>query len=111
MAEKTPTNQNALVAVFMAVVLTGGAVIALISPAGEYPPRFYQMFEMGLDAVMTVVLIILVATLGRSPAGRLRMAATILGPIGVVGGLVKLGIRLTSDHAWWTGNYLPPVFN
>jgi hypothetical protein len=111
MAEKTPTNQNALVVVFMAVVLTGGAVIALISPAGEFPPQFYQMFEMGLDALMTVLLAILVSTLGRAPTGGLRMAATILGPIGVVAGLVKLGIRFTSDHAWWTGNYLPPVFN
>ena len=111
MAEAKTSKQNAMVAVFMSVVLIGGAILALIIPAGEFPPQFYQYFEMGLDALMVVLLVIIVATLGSSPAGGMRTAATIMGPIGVVAGLVKLGIRFTSDHAWWTGNYLPPVFN
>jgi hypothetical protein len=111
MAEATTLKQNAIVAVVMSVVLIGGAVFALISHAGEYPPQFYQMFTMGLDGVMTVALAVLVATLGSSSPGALRTMATMIGPIGVVAGLVKLGVRFTSDHAWWTGNYLPPVFN
>ncbi|MGL4320819.1 MAG: hypothetical protein ACRCS3_08150 [Paracoccaceae bacterium] len=105
------SNQNAIVVLVMAVVLSGGAVIALMSHAGEFPPSPYHLFVMGLDGVMTIALAILVATLGSSPPGGLRTAATIIGPIGVVAGIVKVGIRFTSDHAWWTGNYLPPVFS
>jgi hypothetical protein len=111
MAEIRNAKQNMIVALVMAVVLTGGAVIALMSHAGEYPPSPYHLFLMGLDGVMTIVLAILLATLGSSPPGGLRTLTTIIGPIGVVAGLVKVGIRFTSDHAWWTGNYLPPVFN
>ncbi|MGL4319415.1 MAG: hypothetical protein ACRC6I_18375 [Paracoccaceae bacterium] len=111
MTEAKASNQNTLVVLFMSVFLIASAVLALISPAGEFPPAFYQMFTMGLDAVMTLLLCILVLSLGSSPPGGLRTAARIIGPIGIVAGLVKVGIRFTSDHAWWTGNYLPPVFN
>ncbi len=111
MAEAKSTNQNTLVVLLMSVVLCGGAVIALSSHAGEFPPSPYHLFTMGLDGLMTVILAFLVATLGSSPPGGLRMAATIAGPIGVLAGVAKVGIRFTSDHAWWTGDYLAPIFN
>jgi hypothetical protein len=111
MADGKASHQNAIVALVMAVVLCGGAVIGLTSHAGKFPPSPYHLFTMGLDGLMAVILAILVATLGSSPPGALRTAATIIGPIGVVAGLVKVGIRFTSDHAWWTGDFLAPVFN
>lgn len=111
MAGAKQSRQNSGVTLFMAVVLIGGAAIAMIVPAGEFPMPPYHLFEMGLDAVMTAILVILVATLGAAPEGGLRTMAAVIGPLGVIAGVVKVGIRFTSDHAWWTGNYLPPVFN
>lgn len=111
MADGKASNQNTIVVLVMAVVLFGGAVIAVMSHAGEFPPSPYHLVTMGLDGLMTIILAVLVATLGSSPEGAMRTVAGIIGPIGIVAGVVKVGIRFTSDHAWWTGNYLAPVFN
>ncbi len=111
MAATGSAKQNLIVACVMAVVLIWGICASIIVPAGEFPPRFYQMMEIGLDLAMTVILLILVVSLRSVEGGGLKVAAMLLGTVGVAAGVGKLAIRLTSDHAWWTGNYLPPVFN
>jgi hypothetical protein len=111
MSNDKTAKSNTLAAAFMGTYLCVTAAIALLSPAGEFPPSPYHLFTLGLDGVMTALLIILVIAVGNAQGGGLRMLALVVGSLGVVAGLIKVGIRFTSDHAWWTGNYLPPVFN
>jgi hypothetical protein len=111
MAAAGSSKQNRYVMLGMAVVLIFGAVTALFQPAGEFPPTAYAIFSMCLDGLMTVLLgVLLVAERGGAPGG-LKTAAMLAGVLGVMAGAVQVLIRFTSDHAWWTGNYLPPVFN
>ena len=111
MAAAGSPKQNLIIACFMAVVLIWGFHTGIMVPAGEFPPRSYQMMEIGLDLAMTVLLVILLVSLRSSAGGVPKVAAIVLGAVGVAAGIGKLAIRFTSDHAWWTGNYLPPVFN
>ena len=111
MATAGTSKQNLIVACFMSAVLIFGFGMAITQPAGEFPPRFYQMLKIGLDLALTVILLVLVVSLRSAEGGTAKVAAMALGTVGVAAGIGKLAIRFTSDHAWWTGNYLPPVFN
>jgi hypothetical protein len=105
------TKQNSIVILVMSAVLIGGLASAVIIPAGEFPPYGYALFNMGLDALMTVLLGVLVFAEQRAAPSALRRITVVLGPLGFVAGLAQFAIRFTSDHAWWTGHYLAPVFN
>lgn len=111
MAAQDTSKQNRLVMIAMGAFLVFGAVLALTQPAGEFPPTAYAIFNIALDAVMVLLMAILIFANLRSPPGGLKAVATGIGVIGLIAGLVQVGIRFTSDHAWWTGNYPPPVFN
>ena len=111
MASAGAEKQNTIVILVMSVVLIGGLISAVMIPAGEFPPYGYALFEIGLDTVMTILLAVLVFADRNGPPSGLRSAAMLLGPVGIVAGLAQLVVRFTSDHAWWTGHYLPPVFN
>ncbi len=111
MASAGATKQNTIVILVMSVVLIGGLISAVIIPAGEFPPYGYALFEIGLDTLMTVLLAVLVFVERNGAPSGVRRAAILLGPVGVLAGGAQLVIRFTSDHAWWTGHYLPPVFN
>ena len=104
-------KQNRLVMIGMGAWLIFGAVMALTQPADEFPPYFYALFNIALDAVMTILMVILLAAEVRTPSGGLKGIALLVGVLGIVAGSVQVLIRFTSDHAWWTGNYAPPVFN
>jgi multidrug transporter EmrE-like cation transporter len=111
MAGSGSSKQNRIVMIFMAVVLVFGLVTALIEPAGEFPPQAYAIFNMALDALITLLLAVLFFAERASAPGGMKTVALLAGVVGVVAGLGQVLIRFTSDHAWWTGQYLPPVFN
>ncbi len=104
-------RQTQLVMLFMGAFLIFGAVMATIMPADEFPPYAYAVFNIALDAVMTVLLVILLVGTLSAPSGGLKPLAFGVGVLGILAGAVQVAIRFTSDHAWWTGNYLPPVFD
>jgi hypothetical protein len=81
----------------------------LIEPAGEYPPSAYAIFNISLDAVLTLLLAILFFAERASPPGGMKALAMLAACAGVLAGVGQVLIRFTSDHAWWTGNYFPPV--
>ncbi len=110
-AAKDSAKQNRYVMISMGLVLMFGAFTAMTVPAGEYPPQFYAIFNIVLDATMTVFLVFLLVSARATPPGGLKPVARLIGAVGVLAGALKVLIRFTSDHAWWTGNYLPPVFN
>ncbi len=111
MAQTGAARQNSFLILMMAAVLIGGLVSAVMIPAGEFPPRGYAIFSLCIDAAMAVILGFLVMAERGLPQTGLTRAAVGLGAVGVVAGLVQVAIRFTSDHAWWTGHYLPPVIS
>jgi hypothetical protein len=111
MAGTGAAKQNTIVILVMAVVLIAGLVSAVMIPAGEFPPYGYAIFEIFLDVLMTIILAVLVFVDRHAGASGLHRLAMVSGPIGVLAGAAQCVIRFTSDHAWWTGHYLPPVFN
>jgi mannitol-specific phosphotransferase system IIBC component len=111
MEQSSRSRQNTLVIFLMAAVLVWGCITAVTIPAGEFPPSPYHLFMMGLDAVMTLLLATLVMAERGVPGSARKSAAMLLGGIGVLAGVAQVLIRFTSDHAWWTGHYAPPVFN
>lgn len=106
------SKQYHYLALFMGAVLIFGAATAVFQPAGEYPPSPMHFVEMGLDLLMTILLpVFLIKNLPAAPDDGLKTAATLIGWAGVVGGLIQLGARISSNHGWWTGHYGAPVFN
>lgn len=111
MAAAGTSKQNTIVILAMSMVLIWGFVTAVTVPAGEYPPSGYAIFTLALDAAMTAILTVLLIAESRSERSGLRTAAMLAGPLGVLAGAGQVVIRFTSDHGWWTGQYLAPVFN
>jgi hypothetical protein len=102
--KQAQTNQY--VVLFMGVVLLFGAFNAVMITASEYDPQTLVFMHLGIDALMTVLLPILLVQVGReAPPSGLKTAAMVLGTVGVVAGLVKLAARFSSDHGWWTGHF------
>jgi hypothetical protein len=110
MATPASTKQNTIVIFLMAAVLGWGAFSAFTLPAGEYPPPPYHLFTLGLDVLMTVILAVLLMAERRAPPTLVRTVAMGSGALGVLAGIAQIAVRFTSDHGWWTGHYLPPVF-
>jgi hypothetical protein len=110
MAETGKTGQNGALMLLMCAVLFWGAYQALFIPAGEFPPAGVVWLDLGLDAGVTLALVALFAMGAAGATGPLKSALTVLAPLAIVAGLLQIGVRFTSDHAWWTGHYLPPVF-
>ncbi|CAN1492007.1 hypothetical protein MCELHM10_00233 [Paracoccaceae bacterium] len=103
-AKQMKTNQT--VVIFMSVVLLFGAVNAVMITADEYDPSTLVWMHLGLDAVMTVLLLVLLVQVGKAAApGGLKTLALVVGAAGFVAGLVKLAARFSSDHGWWTGHF------
>ena len=98
-------KQNQYAVIFMSAVLLFGAFNAVMVTADEYDPEGYVWFNVALDAVMTGLTVILLAAIARgADSGGLKGAAILCGLVGLAAGLVKLGIRFSSDHGWWTGH-------
>lgn len=111
MAERGSLDRSPWVPVGIGAWLCFAFWLALTSHAGEFPPAGYAWFTIALDVLVPLVLALLVLRAGSYPPGVPRLLAILVGGAGVLAGAGKVAIRFTSDHAWWTGNYLPPVFN
>lgn len=103
-AQQAKTNSYVVLA--MSAVLLFGAFNAVMVTANEYDPSTIVWMNLGLDLGMTVLLPILLVQVGKraAPSG-LKTAAMLLGVVGVLAGLVKLGARFSGDAGWWTGHY------
>ena len=96
---------NYYAAVLCGLALLWGAYSAVMLPGGEYPMPPAHYLEMALDLGLTIVITALtLINLRAAPDTNLRSVAIIIGFIGVAAGLIQLGIRLHSDHGWWTGH-------
>jgi hypothetical protein len=102
--KQAQTNQY--VVLFMGIALLFGAFNAVMITADEYGPASLVWLYLGLDALMTVLLPILMVQVAKSaPPSGLKTVAMLLGVAGVIAGLVKLAARFSSDHGWWTGHF------
>jgi hypothetical protein len=103
-AKQMKTNQY--VVIFMSVVLLFGAVSAVMITAEEYDPEVLVWMHLGIDLLMTALLPVLMTGVARSsePSG-LKTIAMLIGVVGFLSGLVKLGARFFSEAGWWTGHY------
>lgn len=105
-ADPRQMKTNQYVVLFMSAVLIFGAVNAVVVTASEYDPATLVWMHFGLDLVMTVLLTVLLTAVARgAEPGGLKTAAMVLGPLGVLAGLVKLAARFSSDAGWWTGHF------
>lgn len=107
MAEDKPRVATGWLPFLLLVAVLGFNLYSgLFVTADEYPPRYYQVFEITLDAVLIGVLVALRMQWSRTlpPGDQRRTLGNILFVVALICGLGVLGIRLTSDHAWWTGN-------
>jgi len=106
MVDPKQAKSNLYVAGFMSIVLILGALYAVFVTASEYDPETLIWMYLLIDAAMTGLLVILLVRVMRAEfGGGLKALVLILGPLGVIGGLIKLGARFSSDHGWWTGHY------
>lgn len=97
---------NAYVVIGMSVVLLFGAFNAIAITGDEYSPEILVWMYLGLDGLMTVLLAILWTQVARlNEPGGLKTAALILGPLGIIAGVIKLAARFSSDDGWWTGHF------
>ncbi len=97
---------NAYVVIGMSIVLLFGAFNAIMITAEEYDPETLVWMNLGLDVAMTVLLVVLLTQVAKlTEPGGLKTAALVLGPLGIIAGLVKLVARFSSDHGWWTGHF------
>ena len=103
-AKQMKTNQYVMI--FMGAVLVFGALSAVMITANEYGPATLVWLYLGLDALMTVLMLVLLVQVGKgAEASGLKTLAMGVGVVGVVAGLVKLGARFSSEDGWWTGHY------
>lgn len=99
-------NLNAYVVIGMSIVLLFGAFNATMITADEYDPATLVWMYLGLDVVMTALLVVLLTQVGKSnEPGGLKTASMALGILGIVAGLIKIVARFSSDHGWWTGHF------
>ncbi|QYK40775.1 MAG: hypothetical protein KF887_15395 [Paracoccaceae bacterium] len=113
MAQPAPSRLNRFVPVFMSLYLIVTLAYRATVPGTEFPPRFYQMFSMGLDGAITLLLAAMLTGLAKGvrPEGGWSPVMRLLILAGVLAGIGLFGIRLSSDHGWWTGHYPPLVFD
>jgi hypothetical protein len=105
-ADPRQMKTNQYVVLFMSAVLIFGAVNAVMVTADEYDPASLVWMNFGLDLAMTVLLAVLLTVVAKAAEpGGLKTAAMVLGALGLIGGLVKLAARFSSDHGWWTGHF------
>ncbi len=105
-------KQYLYLSLMIGALLIWGAATAILIPAGEYPMPPAHYLDMGLDAALTILLAVsLVRFVPPAPDSGLKTAATLIGWAGVLGGLIQLAARFTSNHGWWTGHFGAPVFN
>jgi hypothetical protein len=99
-------QSNQYVVLFMGLVLLFGAFNAVMVTADEYGPASLVWLYLGLDALMTVLLPILMVQVAKSaPPSGMKTLAMVVGVAGILAGLVKLAARFSSDHGWWTGHF------
>lgn len=72
-------------------------------PGGSWPLPPEHYIEMGLDAVLLVILIVLRVRTAQTGAPSAALANLVFAA-GAFGGAGLLLIRVTSKAAWWTGH-------
>jgi predicted phage tail protein len=95
---------------FITLYLLWHTFQALFVPAGEYGSRGLVWVEILLTLAMTIVLPVQLAKNSGKPTTGLSLVLAVLGPVAVVGGVLQLIARFTSNHGWWTGHFRAPVF-
>jgi uncharacterized membrane protein YgdD (TMEM256/DUF423 family) len=82
---------NQYVTIFMGAVLLFGAFGAVMITADEYDPATLVWMHIGLDAIMTSVIAVLLVQIGKgAETSGLKILAMVLGVAGLIAGLVKL---------------------
>ena len=112
MSDSKQAKSNHTIGLVMSVYLIFGALNAVFVRAGEYGSGTLIWMKLLIDVGMIGLLVVfLVKAAQPDDTGGLRTAFRVLGVIGVIAGLIKLGARFSGSHGWWTGHYMAPVFN
>ena len=104
MTDPDIAKREQTVAFFAAIVLAFGATRAVFVSASEYDPEALLWLWLAIDVAMTALCGIFLFDLQKGPPGTRRKLALIAAALGLVAGLIKIGVRFSSDHGWWTGH-------
>jgi hypothetical protein len=88
------TKRNRILFYAGSALLIGNFVFRMLVMADEYPPRSALYLQIGVDALLIAGLI-----------GLRKSGPQWLLIIAVIAGLGLFGIRLHSEHSWWTGHW------
>lgn len=92
-APPAQTGKTPVIFYVLSVYLVVIFLFRALTPAHEYMLRTALYLEIGLDALCVVALI---GLRSRGPQALFWIA--------LVAGIGLFAIRMTSDHAWWTGH-------
>jgi hypothetical protein len=110
MAGGSADRQGETAMLVICVLLLWGAFQALFVPAGEYVSRSTVYLQIAFDLSMTVALAAMLVQNASKPPTALSGWLAWLGPVAMIGGVVQLVARVSSDHGWWTGHFRAPDF-
>jgi hypothetical protein len=89
---------------FVVLVLAVRFAWAVLVPGGSWPLPPAHLIAMGIDGALLLAAIALRTKVSSALNDGRRPHANILMAVASVCGLGLLGIRFTSDAAWWTGH-------
>jgi hypothetical protein len=92
-AQTQDSGRNFAIAVILACYLIGTFLWNVFVPAHEFQLRTAQMLTIGLNLLGVVGLYGLRASMPKP-----------LFWVALIAGIGLLGLRLISDHGWWTGH-------
>ncbi|MBX3580569.1 MAG: hypothetical protein KF810_01550 [Rhizobiaceae bacterium] len=95
---------------FFTIWLMARFVWAAAVAGGEWPLPPSHYISMGIDLVLVGAILVLRSRLFDSAQDPRLTFANLLLVAGLVSGLGLIGIRFTSDAAWWTGHYRNDAF-
>jgi hypothetical protein len=83
-----------------------GAAQAIYAGHGEFQSSSMVWISLGFDIATTVILFpLLIKIYDEVEPTTARTAALVLGPVGIICGLIQIAARLSSHHGWWTGHF------
>jgi hypothetical protein len=106
MAESTKSRTAPMIFPVLAGFLTLECLWRLFVPGGPWPVRPWPYIQMGLDVLFLAALIASWRAYPDSAASGpvpVRRGGWLFA-LGLVSGAMMLLLRLTSEHAWWTGH-------
>jgi hypothetical protein len=101
----SPQRSSWWIFVVLSLYLLGQALWRVLGTGGEWPRPMMRNIEIGLDALLAVLVVILFTQVREQlPSGdSRRIVANVLVVAAVIAALAMFAIRFTSEAGWATG--------